>query len=605
MATMAKTEPKQTPRPQAAPGNDDHSGRTGPVTGETVRKALETLQKYRAGKAKLDERILENEHWYRLHRDDAADPQRADSGWLFNSLANKHADFMDNFPEANVLPRAADDEQAARQLTGILPVVLEQNDYEQLYSDAGWDKLKYGASCKMVCWDPEKCGGLGDVSIRTVDLLSLFWQPGVTDLQASRNVFHVELLHNDTIRERWPFVEAQDLGGPALARRYQYEQSADTAEMSTVVDWYYRKNGRLHYCKFVGTTVLWASENHPDYAQRGFYDHGLYPFVLDVLYPIKGTPVGFGAIDVMMGSQAAIDRLDKAIVRSADIASRIRFFHRANGGVNLAQYADLGQDFVEVAGGGVGEDDIRQITLSPLPDVYVAVQNNKIAELKEISGNRDYSQGATANGVTAASAIAALQEAGSKLSRDMLKGAYRAFVRECHLVIELMRQFYTAPRCFRLTGDAGSLRFETFSNAALRPQPQPPLGGMAFADRLPVFDVRVVPTKKSTYSRLSQNELAQALYTAGLFRPDLAEQSLIALSMMDFDGREQVMERIQRAAARQQARAAMAAAPVPAAGVPAEGAVPHTGRIGGVQAGEGLAVAALRRAQQVRPEGGQ
>lgn len=585
---MAQTQEK-TPAP------DGHSG---PVTAETVRKAREILQKYKAGKARLDARILENEHWYRLHRDDDTDPQRADSGWLFNSLANKHADFMDNFPEPSVLPRAADDEQAAKQLTGILPVVLEQNDYEQIYSDAGWDKLKYGASCKMVCWDPEKSGGLGDVSVRLVDLLDLFWQPGITDIQASRNVFHVELVHNDTIRERWPFVDEKELGGPELARRYCYEPGVDTAEMSTVVDWYYRKNGRLHFCKFVGNTVLWASENHPDYAQRGFYDHGQYPFVLDVLYPIKGTPVGFGAIDVMMGSQAAIDRLDKAIVRSADIASRVRFFHRANGGVNLGQYADLDSDFVEVAGGGVGEDDIRQITLSPLPDVYVAVQNNKIAELKEVSGNRDYSQGATANGVTAASAIAALQEAGSKLSRDMLKSAYRAFVHECHLIIELMRQFYTAPRCFRLTGEAGGLRFESFSAAALRPQPQPPIAGMAFADRLPVFDVRVVPTKKSTYSRLSQNELAKELYAAGMFRPDLAEQSLIALSMMDFDGKDQVTERVQRAAARY---ARQTAAPVsqPAAG-PAAGPADlkrRSERIGGVAAGEGLAVAAQRRAQ--------
>ena len=272
----------------------------------------------------------------------------------------------------------------------------------------------------------------------------------------------------------------------------------------------------------------------------------MYPFVLDVLYPIKGTPIGFGAIDVMKGSQAAIDRLDKNIMRSSDIASRVRFFHQANGGVNLEQYADLDSDFVEVAGGGVGEDSIRQIVTNPLPEVYVAIQNNKVAELKEVSGNRDYSQGATTNGVTAASAIAALQEAGSKLSRDMLKSAYRAFVRECYLIIEVIRQFYTAPRCFRLTGENGDMHFETFTNEALQPQPQPDAYGMTFADRMPVFDIRVVPAKKSTYSRLSQNELAKELYGAGLFRPDLADQSIAALSMMDFDGKEQLMERLQQ-----------------------------------------------------------
>ncbi len=594
------------------------NGRIGPIDSEAVRKARGILQKYKSGKVKIDEHILECERWYRLHRDERQDPQQMDSGWLFNSLANKHADFMDNYPEPNVLPRAQDDEQAAMQLTGILPVVLEQNDYEQIYSDAGWDKLKYGASCKLVCWDPGKSGGLGDVSIRNVELLNLFWQPGVTDLQASRNVFHVELLHNDTIRERWPFVDPKDLGGPEIAQRYRYDKDVDTSDMSTVVDWYYKRNGRLHYCKFVGDTVLWASENHPAYAQRGFYDHGLYPFVLDVLYPLKGTPIGFGAVDVMMGSQAAIDRLDHAIVRSADIASRVRFFHRANGGVNLDQYADLDNDFVEVEGGGVGEEDIRQIELKSLPDVYVSVMNNKIAELKEVSGNRDYSQGATSNGVTAASAIAALQEAGSKLSRDMLKSAYRAFVRECNLVIELMRQFYTAPRCFRLTGETGTFRYETFSNAGLQPQPQKPVLGVAFADRMPVFDVRVVPAKKSTYSRLSQNELAKELYGAGMFRPDLADQSLAALSMMDFDGKDSVVERVQKNGtlyeqlmAAQQQMQQMAAtidgmsrrdwlnppAPSTTDKIPYKSTHKNT-TIGGVAAGDSLAIQAQRRAQQ-------
>ena len=34
-----------------------------------------------------------------------------------------------------------------------------------------------------------------------------------------------------------------------------------------------------------------------------------------------------------------------------------------------------------------------------------------------------------------------LQEAGSKLSRDMIRGTYRAYMEECYMVIELIRQF--------------------------------------------------------------------------------------------------------------------------------------------------------------------
>ena len=151
----------------------------------------------------------------------------------------------------------------------------------------------------------------------------------------------------------------------------------------------------------------------------------------------------------------------------------------------------------------------------------------------------------TTGGVTAASAIAALQEAGSKLSRDMLKSAYRAFVQECYLCIDLMRQFYTAPRCFRITGESGAQAgFVDFDNRGLMPQPQGVEFGVALGDRLPVFDITVVPAKKSTYSRLSQNELAKELYGLGLFNPQLADQSLAVLDMMDFDGKDKVVEKI-------------------------------------------------------------
>ena len=87
---------------------------------EEIAKAGEILQRYKTGKAALDKRIIENELWFRLghwknyqNKMMEGKPQPS-SGWLFNSIANKHADAMDNYPEPNVLPRAADDEETAR-----------------------------------------------------------------------------------------------------------------------------------------------------------------------------------------------------------------------------------------------------------------------------------------------------------------------------------------------------------------------------------------------------------------------------------------------------------------------------------------------------------
>lgn len=43
---------------------------------------------------------------------------------------------------------------------------------------------------------------------------------------------------------------------------------------------------------------------------------------------------------------------------------------------------------------------------------------------------------------------------------------------------------------------------------------------------------------------MSQNELAKELYGLGLFNPQLADQSLAVLDMMDFDGKDKVVEKI-------------------------------------------------------------
>ena len=108
-----------------------------PAIGEKeISEAMAILEKYKSAKASLDKRIIDNEEWYKLghwkqYGNRVMEGKRAPStGWLFNSIANKHADAMDNYPEPNVLPRAQDDEETARLLSDILPVVLEQADYE-------------------------------------------------------------------------------------------------------------------------------------------------------------------------------------------------------------------------------------------------------------------------------------------------------------------------------------------------------------------------------------------------------------------------------------------------------------------------------------------
>nr|DAQ56932.1 MAG TPA: portal protein [Caudoviricetes sp.] len=517
---------------------------------EQLREAAQTLRKYKQGKANLEQRVIDNEEWYRLRHWEClrqgSKKQQVEpvSAWLLNSIANKHADAMDNFPAPNILPREPGDVKEARQLSAIVPVVLEQAGFEATYSEGWWDKIIGGTAIYGVFWDGSKLGGLGDIAVEPVDILNLFWEPGVTKIQNSANVFHVKLEDNAALEQAYPEL-AGKLGGNGLdISKYVYDDTVDTTEKSVVVDWYYKKKtgGKtvLHYCKFVGDTVLYATENKNG---EGWYDHGKYPFVFDPMFRVKGTPCGFGYIDIGKGAQEYIDRGDQAVMQNMLSNAKPRYFVRSDGSVNEQEYADMTKDFVHTDG-NLGQDSILPVVGKVLNSIYLNVLDRKVDELKETTGNRDVSTGGSTSGVTAASAIAAMQEAGSKLSRDGNKAAYRAFREVVELVVELIRQFYDLPRQFRILGENGREDFVSYTNAGIKPVYQGMEMGVDMGYRLPVFDIEITAEKASPYSKLSQNELALQFFGAGFFNPQMTDQALACLEMMDFDGKEQIMQRI-------------------------------------------------------------
>ncbi len=532
---------------------------------KAIEKAAETLKQYKDGKVKLEKRIVEDEQWWKLRHWDVInngqekkkDRPEPTSAWMFNSIAAKHADMMDNYPEPNVLPRERGDEQSAKILSSILPVIYERNNYEETYSDAAWYKLKHGVVAKGVFWNTELEEGLGDIDTQFIDILNIFWEPGITNIQSSRNLFVVSLKDDDLLEKEYPQLKGKNGGKVIDVKQYVYDDTVDVTNKSVVVDWYYKKRNEsgktvLHFCKFVGSEVLFASENESEYAENGFYNHGLYPIEFDVLFPEEGTPVGFGCIAIMKSPQMYIDKLQQVILENTLKATSPRFFAKKNMGINEEEFLDWTKPIVHVEG-DIDEERLRQIDIQPVSGAALNILQMKIDELKETSANRDVSQGSTSGGVTAAAAIAALQEAGNKLSRDLIAASYRSYTRECYLAIELIRQFYDETRSFRITGETGKYEFVDFNNKMMRGEAIPPAyagqeleEGYVELFRKPVYDIVVKPQKRSPYSKMAQNELAKEMYNMGFFNPQLAEQTMTALELMDFDGIEAVKEKVQQ-----------------------------------------------------------
>lgn len=557
---------EQTEQPQQSAPTEPH------FTPDKVSEVLQILHEYKDGKTTVDMKATENQEWWRLRhwnviqgKTEAGKAKvEVGSAWAVNSILNKHADFMDSFPKANVLAREADDEEEAQILSKILPAIEEHTDAEQVYNTAGYDFLIDGTAITSVLWDPMAHDGMGDIKKTNVDIHNVFWQPGIEDIQQSKYFFDVSVADVNDVKLQYPDIADRIGGGKqGFITEYIHDDNINHQNDIEIINCYYKKlemrpvlinidpqtvaqhlvpREILHMAIIIGDQCVFCSEDNPEY-QDGFYKHGKYPYVFRKCFPVKDSPCGFGYLDIMKYPQRDIDKLDQAIMKNTMMKAKPRWWVKKNADINKEAFADWNEEIVEVGSGDLGSA-VQQMDVDTLPAIVETHLEAKIDELKEISGNRDFSQGSTASGVTAASAIAALQEAGSKLSRDINKAMYRGSREEYYLEIELIRQFYTEPRTFRIDDGSGRYEYMDYSNVNIAPQDITTPEGTRH--KKSIFDLEVSAEKQSPFSRASQNETAKELYQMGLFAPDNATSALVCLDMMEFEGKEKIKQQIQQ-----------------------------------------------------------
>lgn len=498
-----------------------------------VSSVTEILREYKRGKAELEKRIDSERAFWQNICSTGSDT----SSWLFNSIVNKHADITDNMPSCTCLPREESDENDAEILSHIIPIIVERCEFPKKYSDNSWNKLKYGAGIYGVFWNNALEDGLGDIDIRNIRFEDIFWEPGVLDIQDSKNLFICRVTDADTLKNSYPEVDLEQIKKDSDNIGSEiYGSSFDGREKYVVVDRYYKKydeNGilRLHLCKFAGNKLLYCSENDEG-CECGWYEHAKYPVVVDSLYPDEKNLYGFGIISVAKNSQVSIDRIDKNILEYADWASKARFWAKKSLGVNERDFRDLSRSIVEVEG-DIDEEKLQQIEIAKLDDMLLEFRTLKIDELKETTGTRDFLQGGTTGGVVAATAIQRLQDSGAKYSRDGIEGSCRAYAQIISLVIELIRQFYDTPRYFRIKGEDGGNRYICTSGILSDNTYVPSDGKLT---RRPFFDLEISTSKRSTSYAENANNFAKELYDSGAFKPENARETLIMLELMSFDG---------------------------------------------------------------------
>ncbi len=564
------------------------------------RKMRSAFDEYKssAEQKDLNQRLMENEKWYRLMQYEGGKDNRIPSvrtGYLFNAILTKHADAMDNYPDITILPRESEDEELANVLTGVIPYILENNNFEQIYSDNWFSKLKTSA-CYMVGWDPEINNGEGDIKISKTDLLHLYWQPGINDIEDSEFVFYESFVP----RHEFLAVHGQEALDKSATTTdvdsYDVIKIQPKQEMVLVIDCYYKKlkkgkDAVVHFCSFSGEYVIFASEDKKGedgrlLYEKGYYEFDGYPFVFDCLYPAEQSVAGFGVVDVLKDMQQYIDSLESSIQVNNRLIGKPRYIVSNSLGVSPEDFVDYNKEII-FSENSIEPNKVYKIQVDALPAQVINSRDSFAAQMKEIIGNRDFQQGGTSNGVTSGTALTVMQSVGDKLSRDIIKQSYRSYKKIILKIIELIRQFYSVKRTIRITGKDGGFEFIDFDNSALNRDkalvdsampgypsgnetsfvpgddlgisPDAPVGIGGFADdgnfeesvesdRVPIskpyFDVKLTVQKTNPYSREMSNQTILSLAESGLLNPQNLQYNLPVLRALQFEGKDVLLKEL-------------------------------------------------------------
>lgn len=510
---------------------------TGKVPYALVQKAREAFETYRRDKEPLMARIRDNERFYKRscnHMSYRLDEvMTCDTPLIFSAIENARADAIDNYPSVNILERDPDGTRAAELLTKIIPAQLEISEFKRAYKENIRSKLKYGTAVYGVFFDSAS----GNIDIKSIDIADIYLDMNVSDVQDSRFLFICAAVENDMLRERYPqFADIFDGNCEAETA----DGTRELYDRSRVVDCYYKKaDGSVHMFKLCRDTVIAATEDMDGYG-RGLYNHDLFPVVFDVLYPSENSPFGFGMLDVGKATQIAINKLDSAITENIMCGAKPRYLAKRNGGIDEDEFRDMSKNIVHYEG---ETDALVAVGSNILSESALVHRERKKDELKELLANRDFQQGSTYGGVTAASAIEALRQTGEKRTRAIISDTYDAYKRMIYMIIELMRQFYSERRVYRVTDDLGQKTFAALESSMMYKKSWNE-GGVELSRIM--FDIDIVPQREDPYSRETANGTIMTLYNSGMLAPENAAMAVTALKNMQFDGKERLIADLEK-----------------------------------------------------------
>jgi hypothetical protein len=182
-------------------------------------------------------------------------------------------------------------------------------------------------------------------------------------------------------------------------------------------------------------------------ARKSFYRRGKYPFVLVNCYRKKGRLWGKSDTEQLIPIQDMINDMDDQIRMNARLVGNIQTVVGIASGINVKKWTNK-------PGLKIPAKDhtaFKEVQPAPMPAYIPQRREAGFRESEIVSGRSDVLEGRRSGSLRAASAILALQEAGSRRANHKKLMLQQSFIEIIDMVLDYVKEFMTEEQAFDIT----------------------------------------------------------------------------------------------------------------------------------------------------------
>ena len=460
---------------------------------------------------------------------------------LKSTINNVVADQMLSMPEAKLMPETAEMQEAADDLQDMCHYVIYcANDFEQLHYRRCEDYYGPGTAVTQIAWDADMNYGRGDIALIRWPVEAFLWDPLAERLDDCRAVMKVSWHPLSYYRAHWPdegrYVGCDDNMHNDVGKSQEQENSehqGDEKRALLIEYWWREYNAKTHRYTI---NVAYAAGNALLSVDKDVYDHGMYPFVIDVHDSIEGSLAGDGLVQELAPMMRYINRYAAYADMNARMSSKGRMLVRRGSGIDKDALTDWETDVIE--GDQITQGDAwNWMQNQPFNQTITNLMSMFQSDLKADSGANQFTRGETTGGIVSGKAINSLIQAGGKVASmrtEQLKYGFKQIVEQ---IIWLMSQFYDDDRTMMITGRGGRRELKVDKEKLFGVRKR---GGV----NPPPYTVEIEVSSRDPQRIANQNQMFMEAYTMSAQAQQFFPLSAL-FNILNLDGKDKILPVIQ------------------------------------------------------------